>query len=88
MSKSILDTLAGVVPLLEKVAPTIAIAAGGPLAATALTFLENALGLAPGAGAQPVAATLSAATPEPARRLSRRPTTILQRKWRSLIFRS
>ncbi|HEY4040325.1 MAG TPA: hypothetical protein VGM32_00605 [Rhodopila sp.] len=64
MSNAILDALGGTVPLLEKLAPTIATAVGGPLAGTAVTFLEKALGLAPGAGAQAVATVLSTATPE------------------------
>jgi hypothetical protein len=64
MSNAILDALGGTVPLLEKLAPTIATAVGGPLAGTAVTFLEKALGLAPGAGAPAVATVLSAATPE------------------------
>lgn len=64
MNNSILEALGGVVPLLEKLAPTIATAVAGPLAGTAVTFLEKALNLAPGAGAQSVATVLSAATPE------------------------
>ncbi len=64
MTNPILDALGGTVPLLEKLAPTIATAVGGPLAGTAVTFLEKALDLAPGAGAQSVATVLSAATPE------------------------
>jgi hypothetical protein len=64
VNNPILEALGGVVPLLEKLAPTIATAVGGPLAGTAVTFLEKALGLAPGAGAQSVATALSAATPE------------------------
>lgn len=59
--KGVLDAA---VPLLETVAPTIATAVGGPLAGTAVTFLERALGLDAGSGAQPVAAVLATATPD------------------------
>jgi hypothetical protein len=64
MSKPILEALDAVMPLIEKVAPMIATAVDGPLAGTAVTFLENSLGLEPGAGAQPVASLLAKATPE------------------------
>ena len=64
MANLILDALGGVVPLLEKLAPTIATAVGGPLAGTAVTFVEKAMGLERGAGPRAIAETLDAATPE------------------------
>jgi hypothetical protein len=64
MNNSILEAFDGVVPLLEKLTPTIATAVGGPLAGTAVAFLEKALDLTPGAGARSVVTVLSAATPE------------------------
>jgi hypothetical protein len=64
MNSAVSEALGDVVPLLEKLAPTIATAVAGPLAGTAVIFLEKALDLAPGAGAKSVATVLSSATPE------------------------
>jgi len=58
------ESLAGVFPLLAKVAPSIATAIGGPLAGTAVQFLENSLGLTSGSGPSAVSAALQSATPE------------------------
>jgi hypothetical protein len=50
---------------LGSIAPTIATMLGGPLAGTAVTALENALGLAPGSGVDAVtAAVAQGMTPE------------------------
>lgn len=50
---------------LSSIAPTIATMLGGPLAGTAVTALESALGLAPGSGADAVtAAVAQGMTPE------------------------
>jgi hypothetical protein len=64
MANQASTVLADAVPLLEKAAPAIAAGVGGPLAGTAVTFLEKAFGLAPGAGAQAVATVLASATPD------------------------
>ena len=58
------DALSGVLPILARVAPTLATAIGGPLAGTAVQFLETALGLAPGSGPAAVSAALITATPD------------------------
>jgi hypothetical protein len=60
----ILSGLSAVLPVLERVAPTLATAVGGPLAGTAVTFLEKTLGLDAGAGASAVSAALATATPD------------------------
>ena len=64
MANQVSTVLADAAPLLEKTAPAIASAVGGPLAGTAVPFLEKAFGLAPGAGAPAVAAVLASATPD------------------------
>ncbi|HYZ21927.1 MAG TPA: hypothetical protein VE690_07180 [Rhodopila sp.] len=64
MGNPILDVLGNAVPLLEKVAPTIALAVGGPLAGTAVTYLGRALGLDVGSDPEKVAAVMAAPTPE------------------------
>jgi hypothetical protein len=50
---------------ISSIAPTLATMLGGPLAGTAVTALESALGLTPGAGADGVTAAVAAGmTPE------------------------
>src|SRR6185295_15133686 len=50
---------------ISSIAPTLATMLGGPLAGTAVTALESALGLAPGSGADGVtAAVATGMTPE------------------------
>jgi hypothetical protein len=46
------------------IAPTLATMLGGPLAGTAVTALESALGLAPGAGPDGITAAVQGMTPE------------------------
>ena len=62
MGNSILNGLGNAFGVLEKVAPTVALAVAGPLAGTAVTYLERALGLAIGSGAEKIAAALQAPT--------------------------
>ncbi len=50
---------------LASVAPTLATMLGGPLAGTAVTALEGALGLAPGAGADGITSVLKAGNMTP-----------------------
>lgn len=58
MANPVPDALVDAMPLLEKVAPTIATALGGPFAGTAINCLERTLGLSPSTDAQSVAAAL------------------------------
>ena len=64
MANSVLDTLSDFIPLLGRIAPALATAIGGPFAGTAVTVLEQAVGVTPGAGPDAIAAALKSATPD------------------------
>jgi hypothetical protein len=61
---SIVKGLAGVVPILSQVAPSIASLVGGPLAGTGVTILERVFGLEPNSGPEAISQALLTATPE------------------------
>ena len=58
------DALKSIAKAIGSFAPTLATMLGGPLAGTAVTALEQALGLAPGAGPDGITQAVQGLTPE------------------------